>query len=151
MKMIYIFLSLLFLVGCGARKTEKQQTKITETTEQKKTSINQTTEIDWQRQALYELLFTAVLKADTIEVKDGKTTFYGAELQTAGKTSESKEETAKTSQTDAVDVENTKTDLTENTNTKLTDKKQYNWWYGVPVLLLLIGSISFLIYIYRKK
>lgn len=139
---INLLLITLIFCSCGARKVEKEYSKESEVTTTSLSEVKQTTEITQERKQLYDLLFTSTWRADSIVTdKQGNTKIYNPHL------TESKQEHAVVEDTSKHKEENLNTIQTNNTvkqketAVKKVDKKQYNWWYGLPLLLFIVALL----------
>lgn len=135
---IVLFIFLFFLSSCGARKVDLHTTS---TIEERETHLQEQTkvvEIQWDRKNIVDLMRQLNVRGGEITIQpDGTIHAKGEQIDLSHKETAEETETLQQQEENKVLTLDEALKKAEKDKSKHIERKQYNWWFGLPLLLVI--------------
>ncbi|EHO05396.1 hypothetical protein HMPREF9714_03334 [Myroides odoratimimus CCUG 12901] len=145
-----LLLILLFTTSCGSRKVTTNKLSSNEVTHASLDESITIKELESTHTVWTESLIDKTFTADSIIQANGKVKVYRPKVSNTTQeksTTQDKEKIVDNTQASKLVTDNSTTKSEDNRDVK---RDQYNWWYGLP-LLVVIGLIIYVVIIVIKK
>ncbi|EKB02667.1 hypothetical protein HMPREF9711_03129 [Myroides odoratimimus CCUG 3837] len=151
MKTLNLLLLILLFTSCGSRKVNLH-------TSDTKTSIKvdeletiKIKELELSKEQYSSMIQNILIRADSITTdKQGNTKLYNPVIKSEKEDNNQEIDKSKASDTKIDKRTSEDIDIEEGKKDKGVERKQYNWWYGLP-LLAVIGLVIYVVIIVIKK
>ncbi|WP_313138408.1 hypothetical protein [Myroides sp.] len=146
-----LLLILLFTASCGSRKVNLHTSDTKTSIRANEIETIKVKELELSKEQYSNLIQNILIRADSITTdKQGNTKLYNPVIKSEKEENNQEIDKSKASDT-KIDKRNSEDiDIEEGIKDKGVDRKQYNWWYGLP-LLVVLGLIIYVIIIVLKK
>lgn len=145
MRIILLAFLLLFLSSCGTRKVDLHKTS---TIEEKETHLQEQTEIkeiQWNRKKVFEIMKQLNIRGGEITIQpDGTIHAKGEEIDWHSKEAGEKIENLQQKEENKTRSLDEAIKKAKEEKNKRIERKQYNWWLGLPLLLIIVTLIILL-------
>lgn len=146
-----LLLILLFTASCGSRKVNLHTSDTKTSIRANEIETIKVKELELSKEQYSNLIQNILIRADSITTdKQGNTKLYNPVIKSEKEENNQEIDKSKASNT-KIDKRNSEDiDIEEGIKDKGVERKQYNWWYGLP-LLVVLGLIIYVIIIVLKK
>lgn len=146
-----LLLILLFTASCGSRKVNLHTSDTKTSIRANEIETIKVKELELSKEQYSNLIQNILIRADSITTdKQGNTKLYNPVIKSEKEENNQEIDKSKASDT-KIDKRNSEDiDIEEGIKDKGVERKQYNWWYGLP-LLVVLGLIIYVIIIVLKK
>lgn len=146
-----LLLILLFTASCGSRKVNLHTSDTKTSIRANELETIKINELELSKEQYSNLIQKLKVRADSIKTDNkGNTTLYNPTIEEEKQNHQSNIDKSKASDTELNKGTSEDIDIEEGIKDKEVERKQYNWWYGLP-LLVVLGLIIYVIIIVLKK
>ena len=146
-----LLLILLFTASCGSRKVNLHTSDTKTSIKSNELETVTVKELEVSKEQYSNAIHNLKVRADSITTdKQGNTKMYNPVIESNQQDIKQDIDKTKSSNTELNKNNSEDIDSQEGIKDKGVERKQYNWWYGLP-LLVVLGFIIYVVIIVIKK